>query len=153
MSATSATTKRRPRQPSGPFGQVGQAVNELDDRLGVAKGGRIFLDKIFPDHWSFMLGEIALYSFVVLLGTGVFLSLYFVPSSPPDHLPRQLRAAATASGSPRPTARPSSLSFDVRGGPARCARCTTGPPTSSSAPSSCTWPGCSSPARSASPAS
>ena len=46
----------------------------------MAKGGRTFLDKIFPDHWSFMLGEIALYSFVVLLATGVFLSLYYIPS-------------------------------------------------------------------------
>ncbi|MGO9029246.1 MAG: cytochrome b [Acidimicrobiales bacterium] len=53
----------------------------VDDRLGIAKGGRTFLDKIFPDHWSFMLGEIALYSFVVLLGTGVFLSLYYIPSA------------------------------------------------------------------------
>ena len=34
------------------------------------------MDKIFPDHWSFILGEVAMYSFVVLLVTGVFLSLY-----------------------------------------------------------------------------
>ena len=47
----------------------------------MAKGGRVFLDKIFPDHWSFMLGEIALYSFVVLMATGIFLALYFVPST------------------------------------------------------------------------
>ena len=47
----------------------------------MAKGGRVLLDKIFPDHWSFMLGEIALYSFVVLMATGVFLALYFVPSA------------------------------------------------------------------------
>lgn len=53
----------------------------LDDRLGLARGGRVFMDKIFPDHWSFLLGEIALYSFVVLLLTGVYLSLYFVPSA------------------------------------------------------------------------
>ncbi|MGH9046549.1 MAG: cytochrome b, partial [Acidimicrobiales bacterium] len=55
-------------------------IDELDDRLGIAKGGRTFLDKIFPDHWSFLLGEIALYSFVVLIVTGVFLTLYYVPS-------------------------------------------------------------------------
>ena len=53
----------------------------IDERLGVAKGGRTFLDKIFPDHWSFLLGEIALYSFVVLILTGIFLSLYYVPSA------------------------------------------------------------------------
>jgi ubiquinol-cytochrome c reductase cytochrome b subunit len=76
-----ATTKRSRRQAMGPFGHVGKVVDELDDRLGVAKGGRVFLDKIFPDHWSFMLGEISLYSFVVLLATGVFLSLFYVPSA------------------------------------------------------------------------
>jgi ubiquinol-cytochrome c reductase cytochrome b subunit len=63
-----------------PYGRVQQVVDELDDRFGLAKGGRVFLDKIFPDHWSFMLGEIALYSFVVLVATGIFLTLYFVPS-------------------------------------------------------------------------
>jgi ubiquinol-cytochrome c reductase cytochrome b subunit len=81
VSNTAATTKRSRKQALGPYGRVGQAVGELDDRLGVAKGGRVFLDKIFPDHWSFMLGEISLYSFVVLLATGVFLSLYYVPST------------------------------------------------------------------------
>ncbi|MDN6812693.1 MAG: ubiquinol-cytochrome c reductase cytochrome b subunit, partial [Acidipropionibacterium jensenii] len=38
-----------------------------DDRLGLAKLGRSGLRKVFPDHWSFLLGEIALYSFIVLL--------------------------------------------------------------------------------------
>jgi ubiquinol-cytochrome c reductase cytochrome b subunit len=73
-------TRREAKAALGPYGKVQQVVNELDERLGVAKGGRTFLDKIFPDHWSFMLGEIALYSFVVLLATGIFLTLYFVPS-------------------------------------------------------------------------
>ena len=62
------------------FGPVGKVLGELDDRLGIAKGGRSLMDKIFPDHWSFMLGEIALYSFVILLATGVFLTLFYVPS-------------------------------------------------------------------------
>jgi ubiquinol-cytochrome c reductase cytochrome b subunit len=74
-------TKRAKQQALGPYGKVGHAINELDERLGVAKGGRTFMDKIFPDHWSFMLGEIALYSFVVLLVTGVFLTLYYIPST------------------------------------------------------------------------
>ncbi|HEY1653290.1 MAG TPA: cytochrome bc complex cytochrome b subunit [Acidimicrobiales bacterium] len=81
MTDTAARTKRSTKQAMGPYGQVGKIIDELDDRLGVAKGGRVFLDKIFPDHWSFMLGEIALYSFVVLIATGIFLSLYFVPSA------------------------------------------------------------------------
>lgn len=78
---SSPNTKRAKKQALGPYGKVGQAINELDERLGIAEGGRTFMDKVFPDHWSFMLGEIALYSFVVLLVTGVFLTLYFVPSS------------------------------------------------------------------------
>jgi ubiquinol-cytochrome c reductase cytochrome b subunit len=76
-----ATTKRSKREALGPYGKIGKTLGELDDRLGVAKGGRTFMDKIFPDHWSFMLGEIALYSFVILMVTGIFLTLYFVPSS------------------------------------------------------------------------
>ena len=36
--------------------------------------------KVFPDHWSFMLGEIALYSFIILILTGRFLTLFFQPS-------------------------------------------------------------------------
>jgi ubiquinol-cytochrome c reductase cytochrome b subunit len=80
VSSDVVNTKRVKKQALGPYGPVGKALGELDDRLGVAKGGRSFLDKIFPDHWSFMLGEIALYSFVVLLVTGVFLSLYYIPS-------------------------------------------------------------------------
>src|ERR671936_161040 len=50
-----------------------------DQRLGGAKLVRSALDKVFPDHWSFMLGEIAMYCFVILVGTGIFLSFFYVP--------------------------------------------------------------------------
>jgi ubiquinol-cytochrome c reductase cytochrome b subunit len=53
----------------------------LDDRFHGARGLRVFMRKVFPDHWSFMLGEIALWSFVILLLTGTFLALFFVPST------------------------------------------------------------------------
>ena len=108
------TTKRSRRQAMGPFGPVGKIVDELDDRLGVAKGGRVFLDKIFPDHWSFMLGEISLYSFVVLLATGVFLSLYYIPSAT-GRLPRRVQAAGRAVGVEAYSSTVN-ISFDVRGG-------------------------------------
>lgn len=52
----------------------------LDQRTGIGVAVKNFARKLFPDHWSFLLGEIALYSFVVLLITGVFLTLFFVPS-------------------------------------------------------------------------
>jgi ubiquinol-cytochrome c reductase cytochrome b subunit len=52
----------------------------LDDRLHAAKGVRTLLRKVFPDHWTFLLGEIALYSFIILILTGIFLTLFFNPS-------------------------------------------------------------------------
>ena len=55
----------------------------LDDRFHGARGLRVFMRKVFPDHWSFMLGEIALWSFVLLLLTGTFLALFFIPSAAP----------------------------------------------------------------------
>jgi len=56
------------------------AGNYIDDRFHLAKTGEKQLRKVFPNHWSFMLGEIALYSFIILLVTGVFLTLWFKPS-------------------------------------------------------------------------
>jgi ubiquinol-cytochrome c reductase cytochrome b subunit len=55
-------------------------VKWADDRLGIGKIGKKNLRKVFPDHWSFMLGEIALYSFIILILTGIFLTLWFKPS-------------------------------------------------------------------------
>ncbi|MES9542716.1 MULTISPECIES: ubiquinol-cytochrome c reductase cytochrome b subunit [unclassified Actinomadura] len=52
----------------------------LDDRLGSTTFFKRNMKKVFPDHWSFMLGEIALYSFIILLLTGTFLTLWFQPS-------------------------------------------------------------------------
>jgi ubiquinol-cytochrome c reductase cytochrome b subunit len=52
----------------------------IDSRLGAAKFARTALNKVFPDHWSFMIGELALYSFVVLVLTGVYLTFFFEPS-------------------------------------------------------------------------
>jgi ubiquinol-cytochrome c reductase cytochrome b subunit len=53
----------------------------LDRRLGAADFARSALNKVFPDHWSFMIGELALYSFIVLVMTGVYLTFFFHPSS------------------------------------------------------------------------
>ncbi|NHC44892.1 cytochrome bc1 complex cytochrome b subunit [Motilibacter aurantiacus] len=59
---------------------AGGAGRYLDDRLGLAKVVRKNIRKVFPDHWSFMLGEITLYSFIILLLSGTFLTLFFDPS-------------------------------------------------------------------------
>src|SRR5436190_19460333 len=56
----------------------------IDQRLGAAHFARRALDKAFPDHWSFLLGEIAMYCFIVLVATGTFLALFFTAS--PQHV-------------------------------------------------------------------
>jgi ubiquinol-cytochrome c reductase cytochrome b subunit len=87
----------------------------FDDRLRGAQINRQWLRKIFPDHWSFLLGEIALYSFIILLLTGTFLTLFFQPSmtdvvyhgsyTPLDGVHMSQAYASTLD-----------ISFDVRGG-------------------------------------
>ncbi|WP_193106401.1 cytochrome bc complex cytochrome b subunit [Brachybacterium sp. FME24] len=52
----------------------------LDQRLAGGGFVKFFARKIFPDHWSFMFGEVALYSFVILLISGTFLTMFFDPS-------------------------------------------------------------------------
>lgn len=56
-------------------------LRALDARLRLARPVREALNHVFPDHWSFLLGEIALYSFVVLVITGAFLALFFNASA------------------------------------------------------------------------
>ncbi len=72
-----------PKKPA-PAGRkatrVERAGGWVDDRLGVSRFTQSVLDKIFPDHWSFMIGEIALYCFVILIVTGSYLTFFFTPS-------------------------------------------------------------------------
>src|SRR5690348_7607050 len=73
---TNGTTPATTSKPN-PAGAV---ATWADERLGLATATKKQIRKVFPDHWSFMLGEIALWSFVILLLTGVFLTLWFKPS-------------------------------------------------------------------------
>ncbi len=59
---------------------AGTVANYVDERTGAAKWMKKNLNKVFPDHWSFLLGEIALYSFIILLLSGTFLTFWFDPS-------------------------------------------------------------------------
>ncbi|MBF9010771.1 cytochrome b [Corynebacterium phoceense] len=54
--------------------------NNVDSRFTLSGAVRPQLNKVFPTHWSFMLGEMALYSFIILLLTGIYLALFFDPS-------------------------------------------------------------------------
>jgi ubiquinol-cytochrome c reductase cytochrome b subunit len=56
-------------------------VRFIDERTSSAPLMRKGLRYLFPDHWSFLLGEVALYAFVVLILTGIYLALFFDPST------------------------------------------------------------------------
>jgi ubiquinol-cytochrome c reductase cytochrome b subunit len=63
------------------WGRMERTLDALDQRTGLARVVRSGLRKVFPDHWSFLLGEVALFLFIVLLATGTFLTFFYVPSS------------------------------------------------------------------------
>src|SRR5207253_4922340 len=60
-----------------PEAVIRAAVRFLDQRAGAAPLVRKTLRYLFPDHWSFLLGEVALYCFIVLVATGVYLTLFY----------------------------------------------------------------------------
>ena len=94
---------------------AGNVAGYVDDRTGAAKWMKKNLTKVFPDHWSFLLGEICLYSFVILLLSGTFLTFWFDPSqreviyegsyAPLEGLKMSAAYASTLD-----------ISFEVRGG-------------------------------------
>ena len=59
---------------------AGKSADYLDQRTSIGVLVKEFARKVFPDHWSFMLGEVALFSFVVLIASGIFLTMFFEPS-------------------------------------------------------------------------
>src|SRR3954453_5129472 len=87
----------------------------VDERYKAATPLRGLLNKVFPDHWSFLLGEIALFSFIILLLTGTFLTLFFDPSMQEG---TYRGAYAALRGTDMSAAYESTLrlSFEVRGG-------------------------------------
>ena len=107
-------TERPPEQQGLPAGVTNAAV-WADERLGLASLLKKNLRKVFPDHWSFLLGEIALYSFIILLLTGVFLTIWFKPSMAEIEYQGTYQLMR---GLPMSEAFASTLalSFDVRGG-------------------------------------
>ena len=74
----SADTDGRTRQSP-----VDDLARWMDDRLRLAQGTRTYLRKAFPAHWSYLVGEVALFSLVVLLFTGTFLAFFYTPDTTP----------------------------------------------------------------------
>jgi ubiquinol-cytochrome c reductase cytochrome b subunit len=108
---TNGTTAAKAAKPN----PVAGIATWADDRTGLAGLARKQIRKVFPDHWSFMLGEIALWSFVVLLLTGTLLTLWFKPSMGEvvyNGTYDQLRGVSMSEA----YASTLDISFDVRGG-------------------------------------
>jgi ubiquinol-cytochrome c reductase cytochrome b subunit len=94
---------------------TGWAANYVDERTSLSGAVRELGRKIFPDHWSFMLGEVALYSFVVILLSGTFLTFFFQASMVEveyegSYVPLKGVEMSAAMASSL------DISFDVRGG-------------------------------------
>nr|WSX52263.1 cytochrome bc complex cytochrome b subunit [Streptomyces sp. NBC_00974] len=106
----STATKTERKAPAGE-----RVADWADGRLGIYSLAKSNMRKIFPDHWSFMLGEICLYSFIILILTGVYLTLFFHPSMNEvvydgSYVPMQGVLMSEAFKSTL------DISFDVRGG-------------------------------------
>ncbi|MER8105389.1 ubiquinol-cytochrome c reductase cytochrome b subunit [Kitasatospora sp. NPDC094016] len=81
MSTSSTTGAAKPASTRAkPANKWEAAADWTDGRVGIYSLAKANLRKIFPDHWSFMLGEICLYTFVIIILTGVYLTLFFKPS-------------------------------------------------------------------------
>ncbi|MFE2284999.1 cytochrome bc complex cytochrome b subunit [Streptomyces sp. NPDC059443] len=107
---STATDTQERKAPAGE-----RVADWADGRLGIYSLAKANMRKIFPDHWSFMLGEICLYSFIILILTGVYLTLFFHPSMNEvvyhgSYVPMQGVQMSEAFASTL------NISFEVRGG-------------------------------------
>jgi quinol---cytochrome-c reductase cytochrome b subunit len=108
-------TANTPADPEAKDTELERLVGWMDRRTGLAGVMRGAMRKVFPDHWSFLLGEIALFAFVILLATGTFLTFFYTPDS------REVTydgVYSTLAGTPMSAAFSSvmRLSFDVEAG-------------------------------------
>jgi ubiquinol-cytochrome c reductase cytochrome b subunit len=120
---TAVTEPETTTTATGPFADPtsrtarfsGAAANYIDERTSISGLLKEVGRKIFPDHWSFMLGEVALYSFVVILLSGTFLTFFFEPSMTEVHYDGSY---VPLKGIEMSAAYSSALdiSFDIRGG-------------------------------------
>ena len=78
-------TRTTPETParSWPLRQAGRLVDLVDRRITGSHQVRRNMRRAVPDHWSFWLGYIALFSLILVLISGVFLTLWFKPSMTP----------------------------------------------------------------------
>ena len=113
MSDTRAKTG--PRAAGEQPTELERLIGWIDERTGLAQVAHTTLRKVFPDHWSFLLGELALFCFIILVLTGVFLTFFFTPDSRTvtydgSYVPLQGQQVSAAFASVL------RISFDVRAG-------------------------------------
>ena len=113
MSTSTVEEKKKDAPLGGRF--IGATSNYIDERTSLSGFIKELGRKVFPDHWSFMLGEVALWSFVVVLLSGTFLTFFFQASMVETYYTGQYPLMR---GIPMSAALESTLriSFDVRGG-------------------------------------
>ncbi|MFJ4867688.1 cytochrome bc complex cytochrome b subunit [Streptomyces sp. NPDC088757] len=109
-STSAADAAGKKKAPAGE-----RVADWADGRLGIYTLAKANMRKIFPDHWSFMLGEVCLYSFLIIILTGVYLTLFFHPSMNEveyagPYVPLQGQLMSEAFNSTM------HISFEVRGG-------------------------------------
>jgi ubiquinol-cytochrome c reductase cytochrome b subunit len=116
---TTITTRESAEDPTAGVKKSGgftaSAANYIDERTSISGAVKELGRKIFPDHWSFLLGEVALYSFVIILLSGSFLTFFFQASmaevvydgsyAPLKGIPMSAAMSSTMD-----------ISFDIRGG-------------------------------------
>ncbi|CAL9314854.1 cytochrome bc1 complex cytochrome b subunit [Streptomyces sp. SudanB182_2057] len=110
---TTAPNEQSRSRGKAPAGE--RVADWADGRLGIYSLAKANMRKIFPDHWSFMLGEVCMYSFIIIILTGVYLTLFFHPSMNEveyhgSYVPMQGQLMSEAFNSTL------HISFDVRGG-------------------------------------
>ncbi|MCU1515100.1 MAG: ubiquinol-cytochrome c reductase cytochrome b subunit [Microbacteriaceae bacterium] len=119
MTVTTTRPAEAPAEVAPPVSRgsrfTGAAANYIDERTSISGLVKELGRKIFPDHWSFMLGEVALYSFITILLSGTFLTFFFQPSMAEVHYSGSY---VPLKGIDMSAAYASSLdiSFDIRGG-------------------------------------
>ncbi|MFJ4768970.1 ubiquinol-cytochrome c reductase cytochrome b subunit [Streptomyces sp. SID4919] len=113
MSTTTTNENETDRRGKAPAGE--RVADWADGRVGIYSLAKANMRKVFPDHWSFMLGEVCLYSFIIIILTGVYLTLFFHPSMNEveyhgPYVPLQGQLVSEAFNSTM------KISFEVRGG-------------------------------------
>jgi len=115
MSVATQKKSSTPASTGAGMKFVGGAANYIDERTSISGAVKFLGRKIFPDHWSFMLGEISLYSFVVILLSGTFLTFFYDPSMVEVHYDgsyvplKGIHMSAAYSST-------LNITFDIRGG-------------------------------------